>query len=260
MPIKASLPDFTKDGGGWTYARVSILVGQETVRLSFLDKLEADGVPESVKVNLEDLPNVPTMPKAGTLIGEAQVLFDTKKKKVISINPFSGRFTAKAIELGPKDQDGTTPIFKTKEKAYENGDDDLSFWCSYQITADPDNNGLFVGCTPRFHLKYKFFNNDGLVSILGDPSNVKATRVRQLIEWGDAHGIYDVDMPWPKDGKNVLPGLQYRLQNDNTAEVQINIERGYIDKVRKVRGSLVSVVADTETSAPAMQDEDFGGK
>lgn len=258
MPIKPSLPDYSKDGSGWVYARCSILVGQETVRLNFLDKIEADGLAESVKVNLEDLPNVPTLPKAGTLIAEVQVLFDPKKKKVISINPFSGRFNAKATELGPKDQDKVTPVFRVKPKAFDNGNDDIVFWCEYVITADPDNNGLFVGCKPRFHLKYKFFNQDGMVSIEGNPENSKATRVRQLLEWGNAHGIFDVDMAWPGSG-NVLPGLQYRLQVENTQEVQIELDGGYINKVRPVRGSLVSVVEEVKSDAPAMQDPDFGG-
>lgn len=258
MPIKSALPDYAKTDG-WEYARASILVGQETARINFLDKLEGDGVPESVKVNLEDMPNVPILPKAGTLIGEVQILFDPKKKKVIAINPYSGRFTAKATELGPKDQDKTTPVFKVKPNAYDNGNDDVTFWCQYIITADPDNGGLFVGCNPRYHLKYKFFNLDGFVNVEGDPSNPKATRVRQLLEWGAAHGIFDVDMAWPSNG-NVLPGLQYRLQNENTQEVTIELDRGYITKARAVRGSLISVVEETPAeTAPAMEDPDFGG-
>jgi hypothetical protein len=193
------------------------------------------------------------------------VFYDAKKQEILSINPYHGRFEAVCIGLGPMEKDGDLPKFKAEKKMGDNGEYvDKSFYAEYKITADPENNGLFVGCTPRYHLKYHFEGGpDGMAQLDGNADNPKATRVRQMLRWTQVHGI-DADAAWPEDG-NLLPLLQTRLKGSKP--ITIELEDGFVQNAKKIYGSSVSVVPDADVDAvpvtpelPAgLQDDTFGG-
>jgi hypothetical protein len=275
VTFKSKVPDYKDedrksdepDGGSSRYyLHAAILVGEEAVRVTFYEDETNKRLPKvtSVRLDIVDLPALPRMPVKGTNILHCVVYYDAKKQEILSINPFVGRFVAQCIELGPISKDGDYPEFKAEKRNGDNGEYvDKSFYAVYKIVEDPDNNGMFVGCTPRYHMKYKFTaGDDGMLQMDGNADNPKATRVRQVLKWTQTHGI-DADMEWPEDG-NALPAFEARLKGK--PNVTIEVEEGFIQSVKKIYGSSVSVVPDTvddtvvdaEPVAPALTDSTFG--
>lgn len=288
MPIKASVPKktsgqpYSKGNNDWEYARCAIAVGEESIRIYFLDKPiqdeDANGnlvnTFESERVDIKDLPDFPKMPKAKTRINECKVRFDHKNHKVIAINPLKGMFPVHLNDIGPKSEDGTFPVFETKDNVPSRDGKGTytlkQFWVGYTITDDPDNNGFFVGCKVALYLHYKFYGReDGFTDVEGTS---KAYRTTQLLAWLESHHLADVDIKWPSDG-NVLPELLRRLtKGESTPDVRLKIDKGYGQDVEPISYSAVSVIPDEEPEeesrydhpvdldAPgaALQDPDFG--
>lgn len=285
MPIKASVPknksgqQNSKGNTNWEYARCAINVGEDSVRIYFLDKPindeDANGNPistfESERVDIKDLPNFPHMPPAKTRIAECKVRFDHQNHTVIAINPMKGNFVAKLTDIGPKSDDKTFPVFSVENDVPSSDGRGTytrkQFWVGYDIVEDKDNNGLFVGCKVALYLHYKFYGrDDGFTDVEGTS---KAFRTTQLINWLVSHHLSDVDIKWPTDG-NVLPELLRRLtKGEAEATIRLKIDKGYGQDTEPLTYSTVSVIPDElggaesryehpdDSSHKAMDDEDF---
>lgn len=268
---KRTQEEMDEQRSNFEYNRSSIVIGDDAVLITFLDQgIETTDpvtnvkttIPMSVRVDKANLPTAPAMPRAGLKIGECMVMWNRKEQKVLAIGPYNGVFLAIGRELGPKGTDGQ-PVSSVKDAQGKNGPyKKVAFWCGYEITRDNDNGGLFIGAKPRYHLTNKFFDQDGFVGVMGKPES--AIRTKQLFDWGQAHGIFAEDMPWPVSG-NPLPAFQMRLQ-DNPKEVEIRMEKGYIASVRDVSSIKQSVLAEVapepekveEVAVGAENDDEFG--
>jgi len=122
-------------------------------------------------------------------------------------------------------------------------------------------DGEFKGVTVPYWMHYKFENDGkGYARWSGDPSNKKATRVRQCYEFFTLHEAVDEPIEWPDDN-NVLPELYNRIM-DAGVVVETAGRDGYITEmiesktpVEKPAKKAKEPVEDEEKDDP--DDDDF---
>lgn len=186
-------------------------------------------------------------------------MYNRKQQKVLAIGPYYGTFVARAVQLGPRQRDTDIPVARSKPSTGQDGKmyNKVEFWCAYEITKDLDNGGLFVGAKPRLWMHYKFYDQDGVVGVMGNMA--KAPRTKQLFDWGQAQGIFDEDLPWPVDG-NVLPLLDERIRL-NPTEIELKVEKGFVKEVRQLHSASGSVLdGDADLSDELVKVEEVQPK
>lgn len=209
---------------------VDVTVGEKKVKFELVkedgkeQKLFANGKPTLV-VALEDLPDFPKLTQAHTG-KQFRIRMNNDGDEVEALTPVSGHYTAKLIDLGPtKKDEEPTPYEKPDHFPGKEESSHLEFFAVYKIVS-----GAFKGVQmPGFYLHYKFEKDeDGTTRFAGNFDNKKATRLFQLKEWGDVHGLWNEPIKW--DDVTILPVLLERaLENDNL--VDIIVKDGYIREV-----------------------------
>jgi hypothetical protein len=224
MSVK-SVPQKSEGNGNILYIHARIQTGETKARIEDLD-----GKVESFKVSIEDLPDYPKLPTKFVL-DECSVVWDADSEKVISINPYNGVFLAVGLFLGPRPDGGDgEPKANLVEKEGINGKKPYTVKNFHEIFKIVDKESIFYGTTPRLFLQDKFVDDgNGMAGYSGTDKSKWTVR---LSKFGNAQGLFDEDITWPKDG-NVLPELEKRIQN-NEREVQLVFEGGFINTLLPV--------------------------
>lgn len=178
------------------------------------------------KIKLEDLPKYPKI-GPGSEEKRYRIRLNKDGDAVESIFPAEGHFYAKIIDFGrrPKEDEDPQPYEKVYQQGTPKESRHLEFYATYKIT----KGGMKNASAPYF-LHYKFDDRgDGFATFIGNPDNAKATRLIQLIEWANKHGLIDEEIPWPEDG-NILPTLLERAL-DTDREVEIIVKDGWINDI-----------------------------
>lgn len=209
---------------------------------------------DTLKVKLDELPKearrvIKPNDKTGK---QFRVRLNEDGDGVEAVQPVSGMFTAKLVELGPHKKDQPpVPYVKTFSK---DGKDNshLEFYASYEVT-----DGVFKGVIlPAYNMHYKFEQSeeeDGMTQF-DTVDNPQASQLHKLQDWATVHGdILETPIAWNTDDvdgvdnsilevysekhtcdfANVLPELQERaLETDR--EVNVIIEKGYIKSIQAI--------------------------
>lgn len=210
---------------------VTIVTGKEMARLTLTEdgKTFSNGT-DTLKVLLKDLPKHPRIAPDDKSGKEYRVRMNQDGDEVEAITPVRGHFQAKLVDLGPRPEKDADPA--PFEKVFDEGGPKESrhfeFFAVYEITS-----GAFKGVQlPAYWMHYKFEedpDNEGMTRFAGNFENKKASRLFQLRDWGNAHHLWEKEIPWDEDEGNILPTLLERaLEND--VEVEVNLAGGYILK------------------------------
>lgn len=241
---------------------VEIVTGEKKAKLTLVEdgKKFANGE-TSITVLLSDLPKRPVLKPGMKDAKQYRVRMNPDGDAVEAIQPVRGMHKARLTDLGKRaDKDSDpTPYEKVFGEGTPKENRHLEFFCVYEIT-----EGAYRGVQlPAYNLHYKFEEDpqeEGFTRFNGNPDNPKATRLRQLVDWGMVHGnIWSQPIRWPDDG-NILPELLERLL-DADVEVNVFMDKGYIQSVQPVDDDgdfeEVSVEEDDEAAAvDAMLDGD----
>jgi len=202
----------------------TIKVGEKFCFVKFEDSNVkfADGS-SAKKIPLSELPKFPKLQVTpqGQEPPHYRVRLNPDATEIESITPASGKFSAKLFDFGRQSPD-VDPV--PYEKRYKDEKPYMAFNALFKIT-----KGAMKGAIVSYFLHYKFDEDNGNTTFVGNPDNPKATRLVQLIKFCNALGMIDDVIPWPEDG-NVLPTLLERgLEADR--EVQILIQDGYMSEI-----------------------------
>lgn len=209
---------------------------------------------DTLKVKIADLPKearrvIKPNDKAGK---QFRVRLNEDGDGVEAVQPVSGMFTVKLVELGPHKKDQPpVPYVKTFSKEGKDNSH-LEFYASYEVT-----DGAFKGVIlPAYNMHYKFEQSeeeDGMTQF-DTVDNPQASQLHKLQDWAAVHGnILETPIAWNTDDvdgvdnavleayaekhkcefANILPELQERaLEADR--EVNVIIEKGYIKSVQEI--------------------------
>lgn len=208
--------------------KVLVITGEKKAKLVLQEedgRTFANGT-DTLTVNLSDLPKVPKIQPNDKTGKEYRVRMNNEGDEVEALTPIRGHFQAKLVDLGPRPEKDADPL--PKEKVFDEGgpkeERHLEFFAVYEITT-----GLFKGVQlPGYWMHYKFEEdpeNEGFTRFAGNFQNKKATRLFQLRDWGNVHGLWEEDLPW--DDVSILPELLERAL-DKDVEVEVNLSDGYI--------------------------------
>ena len=210
---------------------VVVTVGEKKARFELVeDGKRFAGDKETLTVNLEDLPAFPKLTQAHTG-KQFRIRMNSEGDTVEALTPVTGHYTAKLIDLGPRPEKDADPT--PKERVFDEGgpkeERHLEFFAVYKITS-----GAFKGVQmPAYYLHYKFEKDeDGTTRFAGNLENPKATRLHQLFNWGDVHGLWKETIKW--DNVTILPVLLERAL-DNDIAVELIVKDGYIKDVLPVQ-------------------------
>lgn len=181
---------------------------------------------DSLTVELSDLPDVPKLARNDKSGKEYRIRTNSEKDAIEAITPVRGHFTAKLVDIGPHPEKDADPV--PQEKVFDEGgpkeERHLEFFAVYEITS-----GTFKGVQlPAYWMHYKFEedpDNEGYTRFAGNFENRKATRLFQLRDWVQVHGLDREMLPW--DDVTILPELLDRAL-ENGREVEVNLSNGYI--------------------------------
>lgn len=208
---------------------VKVVSGKTKAKLTLTEdgKLFKNGT-DSITVDLDDLPKRPKIQPDDKTGKEYRVRMNQDGDGVEALTPVRGHHPAKLVDIGPhKEGEDPYPIEKTFTKG-ETENSHLEFFAAYEITSGP-----FKGVqTPGYWLHYKFEEdpeNEGYTRFAGNFENKKATRLFQVRDWGNAHGLWEEAIEW--DDYSILPVLLERAL-DNDREVELTFDGGYIKLVQ----------------------------
>lgn len=245
MPIQ-QVKQKESNSNSIVYIHAKIQTGDTKARITDLD-----GKVEDIRISLEDLPKFPRLPKKYVL-DECSVIYDTEKEEVLAINPWVGVFLAIGTALGPR-PDGEDSLPKAVQSAEKIGQDKkpyttMNFHEVFKILDEQEQDGVFYGTSPRLFLQDKFAEtSDGLVGYTGTEKSKWTMRLKRF---GDAQGLFDEDITWPKDG-NVLPILEERML-DNGRQVRLVFEDGFINSISPA-GKAKAKVLEPMDDEPAVE-------
>ena len=214
---------------------VDIVTGEKVAKLTLVeDGKKFSNGETSIKVNLADFPKRPSIKPGMKEPKQYRIRMNTDGDVVEAITPVRGLHKARLVDLGKraeKDAD-PAPYEKVWNEGQKNENRHMEFFCVYEIT-----DGAYRGVQlPAYQLHYKFEEDpqeEGFTRFSGDPDNPKATRLHQLVDWGQVHGnIWATPIRWTEDG-NILPELLERVL---AADVEVNLflDKGYIQQVQPV--------------------------
>lgn len=205
---------------------VSVITGKTKAKLTMQDseKKFKNGA-NSITVDLDSLPKRPKILPDDKSGKEYRVRMSQDGDEVEAFTPVRGHHTAKLVDIGYH-KEGEAPYPKEKPNWGDSENTHLEFFATYEITSGP-----FKGVqTPGLFLHYKFEEDPedrGFTRFAGNFENKKSTRLFQLRDWGQAHGLWEEAIPWDDDEGNILPIILERaLENDR--EVELTFDKGYI--------------------------------
>jgi hypothetical protein len=238
---------------------VDVITGDKVAKFTLTEegKKFKDGS-TSIKLNLADLPKRPALKANNKTPLQFRIRMNSDGDRVEAITPVRGYFRGRLIDLGKRPSEGADPA--PYEKVWNEGTPKenryMEFFAVYEITDGP-YKGVQL---PAYNLRYKFEESpeeEGFTRFDGDPNNPKATRLHQLVEWGEYHGeIWSQPIRWPDDG-NILPELLDRVL-ENDLEVNLVIDKGYIQSIQPVEDAGFESV-DVEDEDAAAVDEMLDG-
>lgn len=207
----------------------TIKTGETKAKVTFDESSkEFDNGTSTKTVPLGELPKFPKIQPNSE--NKYRVRLNKEGDQIDSIFPAEGHFMAKVIDMGRRKDAESEP--EPYEKVFGVGtpkeSHHLEFFPIYKIT----QKGMKGAQAPYF-LHYKFDDDGkGFTTFYGNPDNPKATRLLQLIDWCNKHGVIDEPISWPEDG-NICPELLERaLEADR--EVEIIVKDGYIKELLSV--------------------------
>lgn len=235
---------------------VEVVTGEKVAKLTLVeDGKEFANGKTSITVNLKDLPKRPALAPNQKSPKQYRVRMNEDGDGVEALGPVRGMFKARAVDLGkrPDKDSDPAPYEKVWNEGKDNENRHMEFFVVYEII-----EGAFKTVQlPAYQLHYKFEedpNEEGFTRFSGDPENPRATRLHQLVEWGQIHGnIWSEPIRWPDDG-NILPELLERVL-DADAEVNVVMDKGYIQGVQPVE-DYEAVDPDAEAVDDLLDGED----
>lgn len=211
--------------------------GDEQCEVTFLETTNKFGNGEVFKkFALDDLPKFPKIHPQTEATYKIRLQQDALQ--IESIFPANGRFQAILVDMGRRPEQDAAPI-PYEGKPYKEGMiPPMMFFAVYKITAGP-----MKGAQAPYFLHYKFMDDgQGMTTFKGDADNVKATRLHQLIDWANRHGLIDDVIQWPEDG-NILPVLLNRALEK---KVTVNLE---------VKNGWISELVDADNYGPSEEEQ-----
>ena len=220
-----------------------------------------NGGAKSLKVNLADLPKRPKIQPNST--GTIRIRMSGDGLEVEALTPVVGVFNAKMIDMGKKEDKDShpTPYVKTWNEGKPNENSYLEFFAVYEIT-----EGKFKGVAlPAYKLHYKFEEdvpaNPGFTRFAGSFNSKRATRLFQLRDWGNLHGLWEVTRdgvegePIEWDDETILPELLERAE-ETDAQIRVVIKDGYIQELLPLDEEDVEPFGDEEVTEPDLDNVD----
>lgn len=209
----------------------------------------------SITVNFDDLPARPKLKPEQREPKQYRVRMSQDGSEIEAITPHTGHYKAKVVDLGKRDGEDADPV--PVERIFAEGtpkeNSHLEFFAVYEIV-----EGAFKGVQlPAYYLHYKFEEDpehEGFTRFAGNFENKKATRLFQLKEWGDAHGLWSEPIEW--DDVTILPELLQRAL-DNDRIVDLTIKDGYIRELLPVEVEQEEDEIDPLTDKPAFMEDDL---
>lgn len=214
---------------------VSVVTGEKFAKFTLVEdgKTFKNGT-TSIKIAFDDLPKVPKLPTKDKSGKQYRIRMNSEGTEIEGIMPVTGHFTAKLIDLGPRPEKDADPM--PREKMFDEGgpkeNRHFEFFAVYKITSGTYKNVQM----PAYNLHYKFEEDDahpGFARFAGNLDNKKATRLHQLYEWMNIHGLGNDPIEW--DDETILPELLERAL-DNDVEVDLIVKDGYIREILPVDG------------------------
>jgi hypothetical protein len=232
---------------------VEIVTGDKKAKLTLVEdgKKFANGT-DTITVDLASLPKRPVIKPGEKTPRQYRVRMNPDGDGVEAITPVRGYFKARLVDLGKRENKDADPA--PYEKVWNEGKDNenrhMEFFAVYEIV-----EGAYRGVQlPAYQIHYKFEESpdeEGFTRFTGDPNNPKATRLHQLVEWGEYHGsIWSEPIRWPDDG-NILPELLERVLDADTV-VNLVMDKGYIQSIQPSEDDdedFEAVVVEDEESA-----------
>lgn len=196
-----------------------------------------NGGSKSIKVELADLPKVPKLQKNSK--GQIRVRMSSDGMEVEALTPVVGVFNLKMIDIGPRPEGEDSqpmPRLKTWNEGTPKENKYLEFFAVYEIT-----EGKFKGVKlPAYNMHYKFEedlpSNPGYTRFAGSFNSTRATRLFQLRDWGNFHGVWNVTPdgvegePIEWDDDTILPELLDRVL-ENDIPVRGVMKNGYVQEL-----------------------------
>jgi hypothetical protein len=192
---------------------VTVKTGESKAKFTLVDDNKTfNGGSKSLTVALDDLPKHPKLQRNDNNGKELRIRMNSEGTEVEALTPVTGVFDMKLIDLGSREEKDDDPM--PYERVFDEGGPKesrhLEFFAVYQIV-----NGLFKDVKlPAYYLHYKFEEDeDGMTRFAGNTENKKATRLHQLVDWGNMHGLWEQPIAWDDD--TILPELLERaLEKD----------------------------------------------
>ena len=210
---------------------VKYVTGDHTVKFTLTEdgKTFSNGT-KDLKVSMDELPAVPRLAPNDKAGKELRIRMSADGTEVEALTPVTGVFNLELIDLGPrlngKDTD-PMPKLRVWNEGTEKENKYLEFFAVYKII-----DGKFKGVQlPAYNLHYKFeedTNNKGYTRFAGNFDNKKATRLFQLRDWGELHGLWADPIEWDDD--TILPELLARAL-DNDVKVRGVFKNGYVTEL-----------------------------
>lgn len=233
-----------------TAGMATIKVGETFALVTFEDgSKEFDNGTNKKKIKLEDMPKFPKL--ASGTEKRYRVRLNKEGDMIDSLFPAEGHFVAKVIDAGRRKEKDSEP--EPYEKVFGLGTPKesrhLEFYVTYKVTKQ-----AMKGATAPYFLHYKFDDNgQGFATFTGNPDNPKATRLLQLVDWCNKHGVIDEQISWPEDG-NIVPELLDRaIEADR--EVELIVKDGYIKELLTIgdyeESDIDNPVVEPKAKAPA---------
>lgn len=184
---------------------------------------------KALTVAFTDLPSRPKLKPEQREGKMYRIRMSQDGSEIEAITPAMGHYHAKLVDLGKRPEEGADPI--PFEKVFGEGtpkeNRHFEFFAVYEIV-----EGAFKGVQlPAYYMHYKFEEDpehEGYTRFAGSFDNTKATRLFQLRDWGNAHGVWEDPIEW--NDVTILPTLLERaLENDRV--VDLTIKDGYIKEL-----------------------------
>lgn len=209
---------------------VDVVTGKSKAKFTLTEEGKTfKGGETSITFAFDDLPSRPKLKPEQKEPRQYRIRMSQDGSEIEAITPALGHFHAKLVDLGKRPEEGAEPI--PFEKVYAEGtpkqNRHFEFFAVYEIV-----EGQYKGVQlPAYYLHYKFEedpDNPGFARFAGNFDNSKATRLFQLRDWGNAHGLWVDPIEW--DETTILPTLLERaLESDKV--VDLTIKDGYIKEL-----------------------------
>ena len=210
---------------------VEYVTGEHVAKFTLTEegKTFANGT-KSLKVNLDELPSAPRLAPNDKTGKQLRIRMSADGTEVEALTPVTGVFNLQLKDLGPrpegKDSD-PTPKLRVWNEGTDKENKYLEFFAVYEII-----DGKFKGVAlPAYNMHYKFEEdsaNPGFTRYAGNFDNKKATRLFQLRDWVQIHGIDSEPIEW--DDVTILPTLLERAL-DNDVKVRGVFKNGYVTEL-----------------------------